>query len=469
MMLRAVICLVTTATALTLTRRDVNPDAISVVNLAVDRGESQHGASGVLYGLPLDLNQTPDKWFTDMDYGCSRGGGSSLTAGGHAWITSFDDYKVRMNGVISNYRIVRKHNGTYTTMMSDLWGADGGQRETDGPYPGDGGDWTQWDEFLAQVVKDLRENDALEGMSLDIWNEPNGEVYWDRPQAQYLEAWAHAYAYLRQELPGTKLGGPAVNTDPSVTNEWWTNFASFLQVNGTIPDEWEWHVLGNPDFETSRNLLWELLDKYDLPRKPININEYALDSEQTPVFSAWYIANFERIDAKGARSCWIPAFQAYDMFSGLLTKPGGGDPNVYDPKNQDYRATGQYLVYKYYGTGMQGHRVETLLSANKEFDVYATVEGNHLKMLYGSRRQTGESAIRVNNLDIIGLPSSGEIKIKVLAFPFPGGLENGRFTLVDEPVDVGTFDVSYNDNFIQFPVWPSDEFTAYAFEIVGSQ
>ncbi|KAJ3942050.1 uncharacterized protein N0V96_007539 [Colletotrichum fioriniae] len=89
-------------------------------------------------------------------------------------------------------------------------------------------------------------------------------------------------------------------------------------------------------------------------------------------------------------------------------------------------------------------------------------------MLYGSRRQTGESAIRVNNLDVIGRPSSGETKIKVLAFPFPGGLENGRFTPVDDPVDVGTFDVSYNDNFIQFPVWPSDEFTAYAFEIVGS-
>lgn len=94
MMFRAVICLVTSVTAMTLTRRDVSPDAISVVNLAVDRGESQHGASGVLYGLPLDLNQIPDKWFIDMGYGYSRGGGSSLTAGGHAWITSFDDYKV---------------------------------------------------------------------------------------------------------------------------------------------------------------------------------------------------------------------------------------------------------------------------------------------------------------------------------------------------------------------------------------
>ncbi|KAK7458323.1 hypothetical protein Landi51_01146 [Colletotrichum acutatum] len=342
MMLRAVICLVTTAIVLTLTRRDVNPDAISVVNLAVDRGESQHGASGVLYSLPLDQNQIPDKWFIDMDYGYSpRGGGSSLTAGGHAWITSFNDYKVRMNGVIFNYRIVRKYNSTCTTMMSDLWGADGGQRETNGPSPGDGGDWTQWDQFLAQVVKDLRQNDALEGMSLDIWNEPNGEVYWDRPQAQYHEAWAHAYVYLRKELPNTKLGGPA--------------------VNGTIPDEWEWHVLGTPDFETSRNFLWEPPDKYNLPHKPININEYAPDSEQTPVFSA----------------------------CGHLTKPGGGEPNVYNPKNQDYRATGQYLVYKYYGTGVQGHRVETLLSANKDFDVYATVEGNHLKMLYGSRCQTG--------------------------------------------------------------------------------
>lgn len=354
-------------------------------------------------------------------------------------------------------------------MLSDLWGADGGQHQTDGPYPGDGGDWILWDQFLAQVAQDLRDNDALEGMTLDIWNEPNGETYWVRPQDQYHEAWARAHAYFRRELPGTKLGGPAVNTDPSVANEWWTNFASFLQVNGTVPDEWNWHVLGNPDFETSRDRLWELLDKYDLPRRPININEYGLDSEQTPVFSAWYIANFERIDARGARSCWIPAFQAYDMLSGLLTKPGGGDPSLYDPKSQDYMATGQYLVYKYYGTGMRGSRAETRPSGSRDFDVYATVEGgSHLRMLYGSRRQTAESAVRVNDLDAIGLPASGEAKIRVLAFPFPGGLESGRFTPVHEPVDVGTYAVSYNDNYIQFPVWPSDEFTAYAFEIVGS-
>ncbi|KXH66685.1 hypothetical protein CSAL01_06649 [Colletotrichum salicis] len=248
-MLRASICFVTAVAAMTLTHRDVNSDAVTVVNLAVDRGEYQHSASGVLYDLPLELNQIPDKWFLDMDYGYSHGGGSSLTYGGHAWITSFEDYKVHMNGVIANYRIVCKYGGTYTAMMSDLWGADGGQHQTDGPYPGDGGDRTQWDQFLAQVVQDLRDNDALEGMSLDIWNEPNGEVYWDRPQAQYHEVWAHAY----KELPDTKLGGPAVNMDPSVTNEWWTNFASFIQVNGTtICQKAQMLNLPNGNVETSQ-------------------------------------------------------------------------------------------------------------------------------------------------------------------------------------------------------------------------
>ncbi|VUC37247.1 unnamed protein product [Clonostachys rosea] len=448
--------------------RQVNQDAVSVVNLANNTGESKHGASGVLYGLPLEIDQIPDKWFIDMDYGFSRGGGSAQTAGGHAWITSFEEYKIRMNAVVANYRIVRKYDGRYTAMLSDLWGADGGQHQTDGPYPGDNGNWTMWDEFLAQVVKDLHENDAVEGMTLDIWNEPNGEVYWDRPQEQYHEAWARAYAYLRQELPNTWLSGPAVNVDPSVDSEWWTKYASFVSQNGTVPDEWAWHVLANPDFATSRDRLWELLDKYSLPHNPININEYALDVEQTPVYSAWYIANFERINAMGARSCWIPAFQAYDMLSGLLTKPNAGNPELYDPKDQNYQATGQYLVYQYYGSGMTGHRVETQISGNKDFDVYATVDGNNLKMLYGSRRQTGESAILVNGLDAIGLPATGNLKIKVLAFPFPGGLETGRFNAVDKPEDIGTFDVSYNDNFVQFPVWPADQFTAYAFEISGS-
>lgn len=94
MTMRTILCLVTTVTAMSLARREVNQDSITVVNLAADRGESQHGASGVLYGLPLELNQIPDQWFIDMDYGYSRGGGSAQTAGGHAWITSFEDYKV---------------------------------------------------------------------------------------------------------------------------------------------------------------------------------------------------------------------------------------------------------------------------------------------------------------------------------------------------------------------------------------
>lgn len=94
MTMRTILCLVTTVTAMSLAHREVNQDSITVVNLAADRGESQHGASGVLYGLPLELNQIPDQWFIDMDYGYSRGGGSAQTAGGHAWITSFEDYKV---------------------------------------------------------------------------------------------------------------------------------------------------------------------------------------------------------------------------------------------------------------------------------------------------------------------------------------------------------------------------------------
>lgn len=81
--------------------------------------------------------------------------------------------------------------------MADIWGADGGQSQTDGPYPGDNGNWTSYDNYLVQLVADLKANDAIEGITFDLWNEPNGDIYWNRPQQQYFDMWGHSWHYLK--------------------------------------------------------------------------------------------------------------------------------------------------------------------------------------------------------------------------------------------------------------------------------
>lgn len=67
-----------------------------------------------------------------------------------------------------------------------MWGADG-TVPTEIPYPGEDGDWTSYDNFLTQVISDLQANDMIEGLELDIWNEADGDGFWQRTDEQYLE------------------------------------------------------------------------------------------------------------------------------------------------------------------------------------------------------------------------------------------------------------------------------------------
>lgn len=91
----------------------------------------------------------------------------------------------------------------------------------------------------------MKANDATVALSVDIWNEPDlVGVFWNRPQAQYLQMWGRTYYRLRAELPGVLLLGPASAGEPLPSNTWWTTFASFMASNASIPDQYTWHMEG---------------------------------------------------------------------------------------------------------------------------------------------------------------------------------------------------------------------------------
>jgi hypothetical protein len=108
------------------------------------------------------------------------------------------DYRtqVRFVSALSNYKTTRKYGGKWIFLIHDLWGADGTQNAT-APYPGDDGDWTSWDEYLTQWISDMNANDAIGGLEVDIWNEPDLTYFWNRDQEQYLQMWGRTYARLR--------------------------------------------------------------------------------------------------------------------------------------------------------------------------------------------------------------------------------------------------------------------------------
>lgn len=93
----------------------------------------------------------------------------------------------------------------------------------------------------------MNANSATDGLSIDIWNEPDLTIFWNRGQTQYLQMWGRTYHrlrydsgsncalfenkhtvylltffLLRSEWPNVKLLGPTFAGEPDASNscEW---------------------------------------------------------------------------------------------------------------------------------------------------------------------------------------------------------------------------------------------------------
>ncbi|KAL5119903.1 hypothetical protein ACEQ8H_002265 [Pleosporales sp. CAS-2024a] len=64
---------------------------------------------------------------------------------------------------------------------------------------GDGGNWTLTDAFFNRLANDIRQNNMLPGLVLDLWNEADGSNFWDRPWEQYLAYWQRAQRFFRRK------------------------------------------------------------------------------------------------------------------------------------------------------------------------------------------------------------------------------------------------------------------------------
>lgn len=65
------------------------------------------------------------------------------------------------------------------------------------PFPGDNGDWTNFNNFLERLASDIKINNMQDGIVYDLWNEPDLNGFWMRSQQQYIDTWGRAYGFLR--------------------------------------------------------------------------------------------------------------------------------------------------------------------------------------------------------------------------------------------------------------------------------
>ena len=209
-----------------------------------------------------------------------------------------------LTALLSPVCTIRGYGGRFTLLMHDLWGADSKQGESFS-WPGDNGDWTEHDAFLDTVFGDLKANDALKGLDIDIWNEPDITAFWNTAQ-EYLATWNHTWHRIREELPETVITGSSAASTPERSGQWWVDFMAYVSETNTIPDQWAWHLIDSatnarqstaePDF---------FADQYSFPTRPINMNEYGkAEGEQNPVGAVYFTEQLERANTAGLRANW---------------------------------------------------------------------------------------------------------------------------------------------------------------------
>lgn len=364
---------------------------------------------------------------------------------------------------MSNYKTARQYGARFQLLVADLWGADGTAKIA---MPGDNGDWSSFDAFLSALFTQIQQNGMTAGLDFEIWNEPDlSNVFWQRDEQQYLQMWGRAFAKVRAALPNVPIIGPCTSSQPSTSNSWYQSYYPFVKSNSSIPDIYCWHEEANGD-DVAKDIQNQAaaVAHYGLPSNTIIINEYGTQSEQVPGTAAWYISRLERYNVTGLRGNWASGYALHDYFANLLGKPGATEncQSSSCETSTGYWGNGEYNVYKYYNLNMTGQRVQTTGSPDGLFDIYATrgSTSNSVKMLCGSRLQSGTWDILVTNLNAVGLPPSGTITIHAYQFNYG----SGAFDNV-QVVDQGTYPHSYSDNQLVFYVSPNST-TGYAFEFV---
>jgi hypothetical protein len=369
----------------------VNRSAIATVrvDLSQELGVPTRRASGILYGLTEDGEGPPDAFLTGMGFRFERAGGAQLESPG-GWVAG--RYERRWASTVAQYRRTIALGGTFIILVHDLYGADG---TTIDRWPGDQGDWSDFERFLDRLIEDVR----VAGMTpqWDLWNEPDLDLFWARSAEQFCEAWGRVYRKVRAAFPDATIVGPSTNCEPSENDEWWNAYLDFVAANDVVPDIVSWHEIGGrahgQDPVASRAAVEEMLARRGLRVRDLQVNEYAEASQQNPGQSAWFVARLERAQIDGLRANWGKGPDLHDNLASLLTHGRDG-----------YAPLGDWFTYRSYAGQ---HGVVVASEPDGAIDVFATRlpdDGRQARLLLGNHGgTTGPVVVVVAGLQAAGL------------------------------------------------------------------
>jgi len=385
-------------------------DESITVNFSVTGGAPTYRASGWIYGMTENASGPADHFYRDVRFRYMRAGGAQLDSPG-GWVSG--RYDRRWNSTRAQLLRTRALGGEFILLPHDLWGADGFPISR---FPGDNGNWSDYDAFLTRLVNDVRATGAP--VQWDIWNEPNITLFWNRPQAQYFELWRRTYQRIRAEFPSHLIVGPSCACVPTTSGAWWGQYLDFVRSTNTVPDIISWHSLpGDPVANVAAANT--TLNSRGIPHpRPYQINEYAAPSEQNPGDGSFYIARLERAAADGLRANWAGGANLHNDLAGLLVRNSAG---VHLPK-------GEWWAYRYYGaqTGLIASVTPSL-----SYDAFATKSAGGASVLVGGGGTTGNIAVNLQRLDTIsGVVQNNQVRVLAQRIPYNnGGAVQGPVTI----------------------------------------
>jgi hypothetical protein len=385
------------------------------VNFSVAGGAPTYRASAWIYGMTESAAGPADHFFTDVKFQGMRAGGAQLDSPG-GWVSG--RYDRRWNATRAQLLRTRALGGYFVLLVHDLWGADGYPISR---FPGDNGDWTDYDNFLTRLINDVRATG--QPVQWDLWNEPNLGLFWNRPQSQYFELWRRTYQRIRAEFPSHLIVGPSCACVPTTTGTWWNQYLDFIDANNVVPDIISWHSLpGDPVANVAAANT--TLNARGVPHpRPYQINEYAATNEQNPGDGSWYIARLERAGADGMRANWASAGNLHNDLATLLIRNSAGQ---YLPK-------GEWWAYRFYGS-QTGQIVSTTPSV--AYDAFATKATGVARILVGGGGTTGNIAVNLQRLDATsGIVQNNQVRVIAQRIPYnSGGAVQGPITIQNSVV-----------------------------------
>jgi hypothetical protein len=399
------------------------------VNMALYGGTPTYRASGFIYGLSQNSSTPASTWQTQIKAKELRAGGSQIGCPNGGYVNG--GYTARWNFEKAYYARAKQSGAKLEMILAGFWGADGVC--TVPRWPGDNGNWTEYTNFVNQVIADVKAA-GMTGSDVrwDLWNEPN-IFFWGRSQAQYFEMVRRGTLQIRAALPGAVIEGPSCACSPSAA--WFGQYLDYVKANNVVPNILSWHALpGDPAADAAAAT--SALAARGLSVSGFDVNEYgAFGAEQQPGPSAWYIARLERCNCDGARANWGMVGQTpslYDTMGWLVTA------NANQPM-------GQWWVYKRYAD-QTGLRTNITPGASNAHDgiVFQDSAARRSIAVYGATPSASTGSVTVSYTNIPSwLPTSGSVNVKVERLPStnayvsaPTVVSNSRVTVSGNAITV---------------------------------